>query len=533
VAAEKGPTEAAADAQGAARAPAFIERERIAEELRRRTRQLDERVKELSFLCSLAGVTANPDLTPEEVLRNTARGLPGAWQHPEVACARITLDDRAYASAGWRQTEWRQQATIRAAGRPVGSLEICYTQERPPADEGPFLAEERALLEAIAQELGEYWARRQAEEKLLRSEAEWRSLAAHSPSIIMRLDRQGAILYISRAVGDISGTIDETVGRTVYDYILPADHPTARKALERAFDAREPTGFEARVAGPGGIEHWFDARVGPVVLNNRVVAAGMIVTDITQRKQLEEQLRRAQKLEAVGQLAAGVAHEFNNVLMGISGYAQLLQEAAVDSGAKKELGEIRKLSERGGRMAQQLMAFSRREEGTELMPLMLAPVVKSAVRLLRRAIPENVEIIQHIPADTGTAAVNPGQVEQIVVNLATNARDAMPDGGRLTIETANVDLPVPGDSDHAGVPAGRYVMLAVSDTGCGMDDRTRDRAFEPFFTTKPPGKGTGLGLSAVFGLVENHHGRLSVRSSPGKGTCVRVFFPRREPGGAH
>ncbi|MGD0019582.1 MAG: ATP-binding protein [Candidatus Limnocylindrales bacterium] len=251
-----------------------------------------------------------------------------------------------------------------------------------------------------------------------------------------------------------------------------------------------------------------------------------LISDITERRALQEQLRQAQKMEAVGRLAGGVAHDFNNLLTAVRGYAELARAALrADDPARADIEEVIVAADRASELTSQLLAFSRRQV---LQPQVL-DAAAATVRLapmLRRLLGEHIELNTGATCSHGRVKVDPGQLEQVVVNLAVNARDAMGGGGRLTIETADVELDTTYASTHPGVPPGPYVMLTVSDTGSGMDADTRARAFEPFFTTKEPGKGTGMGLATVCGIVKQSGGSISLCSEPGKGTTFRLYFPR-------
>ena len=248
--------------------------------------------------------------------------------------------------------------------------------------------------------------------------------------------------------------------------------------------------------------------------------------DITGRKNLEEQLRQAAKMEAVGQLAGGVAHDFSNLLTGISGFAQLvLEQAGHDSAFKPDLIQIRELADHAASLTRQLLTFSRRQP-IEPVVLNINALVENTSKMLRRLIGEDIDLEFIAAPDLGNVRADPDQIEQVLVNLAVNARDAMPRGGKLTIETVNVTLDREYANGRVEVTPGPCVMLAISDTGCGMDEATRQRIFEPFFTTKESGRGTGLGLSIAYGVVKQHGGSLWVYSEPGKGTTFKIYLPR-------
>ena len=258
----------------------------------------------------------------------------------------------------------------------------------------------------------------------------------------------------------------------------------------------------------------------------RIVAFEMIAEDITERAALELQLLQSQKMEAVGRLAGGVAHDFNNLLTVIKGYGELmLEELKSNDPMRAEVEEIQKAADRAASLTRQLLAFSRRQV---LAPKVidLNSVVANMDKLLRRLLGEDVEFHTVLDPDLGRVKADPGQVEQVIMNLAVNARDAMPSGGKLTIETMNLDLDSFYAREHVTVAAGPYAMIAVSDTGIGMDAETQSHIFEPFFTTKEQGKGTGLGLSTVYGIVKQSGGYIWVYSEPGRGTTFKVYLPR-------
>jgi len=247
-----------------------------------------------------------------------------------------------------------------------------------------------------------------------------------------------------------------------------------------------------------------------------------------EKRWLEEQLRQAQKMESIGKLAGGIAHDFNNLLTAIIGYSELvLNQTRNDDPLRQHIEEIKKAGERAASLTRQLLAYSRKQV---LQPrvLDLNAVIAELDKMLRRLIGADIELVTRLAPELGRVKIDPSQIGQIVINLAVNARDAMPQGGKLTIETTNAQLDEAYARKNVAVTPGQYVMLSVSDTGCGMDAQTQSRMFEPFFTTKEIGKGTGLGLSMVYGIVKQSGGDIWVYSEIGRGTVFKIYLPRAE-----
>ena len=308
------------------------------------------------------------------------------------------------------------------------------------------------------------------------------------------------------------------------DGLPPAE--SMEKMIERAL-AGETLLFERAVHNAEGKDLLCEVRLARLPFTDRNLIRGSFI-DITERKKLEERLRQSQKMESVGRLAGGIAHDFNNLLTVITGYSELmLSQLEERSPLVKEVEEIKRAGERASSLTQQLLAFSRRQV---LQPRVidLNEVVARVEKMLRRLIGEDVELRTVPCGELWSVKADPGQIEQVLVNLVVNARDAMPGGGVLTIETGNVSLDEGYSLGHLPAQSGHYVMLAVSDTGVGMDERTKSQVFEPFFTTKESGKGTGLGLSTVYGIVKQSGGYIWVYSEPGKGSTFKVYIPRTE-----
>jgi signal transduction histidine kinase/CheY-like chemotaxis protein len=299
-----------------------------------------------------------------------------------------------------------------------------------------------------------------------------------------------------------------------------------KTAVEKAVDTGEHFELELEVVRADQTRGWTIGRGEPSRdAMGRIVGLVGTVQDVTDRRQLEEQLRQAQKMEAIGHFAGGIAHDLNNLLMPIIGYSELLaMEIAGNPRLLADLDEIRKAADHAARLVRQLVGFSRKQMLTP-QALDLNNVISELGRMLRRVIGEDVQLKIVAAPELGRARLDPGQVEQLVMNLAVNGRHAMPKGGMLTIATANTVLDEQFVGRHPGMLPGRYVELRVADTGCGMPPDVLARVFEPFFTTKPQGQGTGLGLSTVYDVVKQSGGYVTIESEPGVGTTVTSYFP--------
>ena len=366
---------------------------------------------------------------------------------------------------------------------------------------------------------------RSAQNGLRYSESNFRSLVTHAPYGICRCDSAGILLEANPALVKILGyaSSSELVGRN-----LANQYPDTQEWFNLADHFRSLKRFHGQVA------EWVckDGSSVMVRLSGRAIHGEgnaaffeLFAEDVTEQRTLEQQLRQAQKMEAVGRLAGGIAHDFNNLLMVISGYGEfLLERIGSDVSLRGSVQEIANAAERGTSLTRQLLAFSRKQ--------MLAPkildlnaLVKENLKMLTRMIGKDIDLVMRAGPEIGAVKADPGQIDQVIMNLAVNARDAMPHGGKLTIETTDVTCDEEYARSNPPLTPGEYVMLAVSDTGVGMDAATQLQIFEPFFTTKGL-KGTGLGLSTVYGIIQQSRGYIQVSSQLGKGTSFKIYLPR-------
>jgi PAS domain S-box-containing protein len=411
-------------------------------------------------------------------------------------------------------------------GKVLGTFAVYYCEPRTPDAEHVQLVAHATHLAGIAIEHD------RAKGELRAAEARYRTLVEHLPAItyIAELGAGGPWHYVSPQIETMLGfTPAEWLSDPMnwMNHIYPEDREIALAAENLFQETHDLFQAEYRMCARDGRVLWFrDEGVLLKQSESRGLLMQGVMYEITERKRLEDQLRHSQKLEAVGQLAGGVAHDFNNLLMLIQAHNEHLREhLAADDPARKDALQIENAVTRAASLTAQLLTFSRKNV---LRPkiLDLNLVLGDVGKMLHRLIGENIEVNIVPAASPVRVKADPGQMEQVILNLAVNARDAMPAGGRLTITASEVELDENDSRNHEGAPAGKYVMLSVSDTGSGMDTETQAHIFEPFFTTKAPGKGTGLGLATVYGVVKQSDGWIWVDSKPGRGTTFQIYLPR-------
>ncbi|MBY0228565.1 MAG: response regulator, partial [Gemmataceae bacterium] len=389
-----------------------------------------------------------------------------------------------------------------------------------------FSQDDVNFLQGVANVVAAAIERKRAEE----AQARLVALLEATPDIVAIAAEDGRLTYLNRAgralVGLPSGA---DVSSRSLAALCPAmegvpalDQRRRAAAAKGVWSGEAPLAGRARQRVPASqVLLWH----GP---DGGAPSYSLIARDLTERQGLEEQIRQSQKMEAVGKLAGGIAHDFNNLLTVINGYmAILVERTAADAPMRGQMEEVRKAGERAATLTRQLLAFSRKQMLAP-QPVDLNALVADMDKMLRRLIGEDIRLSADLAPSLRTVKADPGQLEQVVVNLAVNARDAMPQGGRLALSTSDVFLDAEAVKATPEVRPGPYVLLSVSDTGCGMPPEVAARAFEPFFTTKPVGKGTGLGLSTVYGIVKQSGGHIEIDSSPGAGTTFRVYLPPLE-----
>jgi two-component system cell cycle sensor histidine kinase/response regulator CckA len=350
----------------------------------------------------------------------------------------------------------------------------------------------------------------------------WRALVEASPDVVLVVDATGTILFTNRVAPAFAER--GVVGRKIWEFAVGDAAARLTETITQVIESRRAIVYEHPGFRTDGTRGWHEVRAIPVVVEGKVDRVLWEATDITERKELEEQLRQSQKMEAIGQLAGGVAHDFNNLLAVIMGFSDLAsRRLPPDHPVAEPLHQVIDAARRGGELTRKLLAFSRKQI-IQPRALDLGGAVTDFARMIRRVVGEDVDLRVEQIGPSIVVRADPVQLEQVLMNLCMNARQAMPTGGALHIGTRAVDLDDAFVARNAWARAGAFAEIAVRDVGVGMEAQTLSRAFEPFFTTKA--EGTGLGLSTVYGIAKQHEGFVRAESSPGAGTTVSVYLPR-------
>jgi len=376
-------------------------------------------------------------------------------------------------------------------------------------------------------------ARKLGELALKESEERYRDLFESAHDLIQSVSPEGRFIFVNTAWKKTLGyTAEDLDAITMFDILDPDCIEHCMSTFQRVMAGEAEDNVEATFIAKDKRKVYVEGNVNVRYVDGKVIATQGIFRDVTERRRtaeekarLEHQLHHAQKIEAVGTLTAGISHEFNNILTAIIGYGEFLQEGlSKDNPLRTYADMIQSSALRAVSLTQGLLAYSRKQV-LKPRPVRLNEIIKNVMKLLSSLIPASIELKSIVPDEDVITMADPGLLEQVLMNLATNARDAMPHGGSLTMETGRVELGDAFITTHTYGKPGTYAMMSVSDTGVGMDDKTRARIFEPFFTTKEPGKGTGLGLAVVYGIIKQHNGYISAESEHGKGTIFSIYLP--------
>jgi two-component system cell cycle sensor histidine kinase/response regulator CckA len=453
-------------------------------------------------------------IDPEAALRDPS--VLVSLIHPEESAAFVARAREAAATLG----PFRWEGRVVLATGELRFVQVVARAQRLPDDS--------VVSDGLITDIT---ALRVAAQRLEESQQRYRSLFEHNPDAVFSFDLQGAFLSANPACESVSGyTPSDLIGTSFVPLIVPEDLDATFAHFRRAAEGTA-TRYEVRLRHRSGREVRLGVTNVPIIVGDRVVGVFGIAEDLTAQRALEERLRQAQKMEAVGQLAGGIAHDFNNLLMIIRSYGAFAAETLPEhSDARADLAEALGAAERAQELTRQLLAFGRKQ----VLRPQRADVnrhVTNVAGMLRRVIGEDIRLERVLEPAPWPVVVDPGQLEQVLMNLAVNARDAMPGGGTLRLRTENVTLAAQTTPDGVEVPAGAYAALVVEDTGVGIAPETRSHIFEPFFTTKGVGKGTGLGLATVHGIVQQSGGFVLVESAPGRGSRFTVLLPAALPAG--
>ena len=622
----------------------LTERRRVEFENQKTVHDLGERVKELTAVHMTAHILQREEPDLQKLLNDLAKLLPPAFQYPEVTAGRVRLGEQEAATPGFTDSAPILRSAFTTADGKQGAIEVVYTEERPPAHEGPFLHEERSLLITLADmlrnaydqrsatagmraseaqlrfyanatfegigvsvdgclvEANEQFARmlgytvaemigkpveifaapesrelimrqvkeqrvepyeavglrkdgsrflaevrgkptihngrsgrvtvirditerKRIEEQIKESEARYRNLIESIRDAIYTVSTDGSITSLNPAFEAILGwTRADWVGKKFSDLIHPADLPKALEMFARVLTGEAVSQTELRVRNKSGTFVTGEFVSVPQTKNGHVIGVLGVARDITERKQMEEQLRRSQRLDSLGALAGGVAHDLNNVLAPILLSVEVLQRRIPNPNLKKMIDSLGKSAHRGKEIVKQVLTFAR-GSGHDFAPQNVRYLIREIESFIKNAFPKNIAVQVKIPNNTHSVIGDSTQLHQILLNLCVNARDAMPKGGKLVIAVENIQLEPSDAKALALTKPGDYVRMTVSDSGTGIPAEIREKIFEPFFTTKEIGKGTGLGLSTVHSIVRDHQGALKLVSEVGKGTEFQIFLP--------
>ncbi len=493
--------------------------------------EVHERLKELNCLYTISNSVWTKE-SLDEIFQDAVAAIPPGWNYPEITRGRLRYKEKEWVSEPFEETEWKQSSDIMVAGKPCGNVEVYYLEERPPLDEGPFMLEERNLLDSIAHTLSQVLGRRQAEEEKRRSAALFDSVFSLAPVGMAIYDTDMRYINVNETLANINGaSIDEHIRKRPIEMLPAKLGGPVQKQLQDIMRTGQPilnTEFSGETFGEPGVTRTFLASIFPIRgISREIAGMASIVVETSEVKQAEEKLRQSQKMEALGTLAGGIAHDFNNLLYPIILNANLLLENhKADSEEYALLDDIVKSSLKAKDLVSQILVFARYSDSTDRIHDLVL-VADEVMKLVRPALPEIISIERNFPNSAIPVSCDSSQIYQVMVNLFTNAQQAISGNGEIKVTLDTVEIEE-FECIHEILLDGKFARLTMTDNGVGMDDETRVKMFDPFFTTKKVGQGTGLGLSTVFGIVHNHGGGITVSSELGSGTTVGILLPLAE-----
>jgi len=479
---------------------------------------LRERVKELDCLYSISGLVEKPDISLDEIFQGVVDIIPPSLQYPEVTCSRILLNGKEWKTENFKETNWKQTNGIFVLGQLAGSFEVCYLEEKPEIDEGPFLKEERNLINAIAEQLGRIVESMQAKEALRESEERARTLLDAITEIVTLIDTEGTVLASNEvAARELGLAVDELEGRNFFDQFPPG----AAKPRKEVIDEVIQTGKAVRVDidDNGRI---LDSHCYPLLDGQgKVIQVAVFAVDVTDRQKLHEERLKVEKLESLGILAGGLAHDFNNILTTIMGNISFAK-MDMDRGCEtyEALRDAENASYRAKNLTQQLLTFARGGAPVKETASLSEVIRESGDFVLKGS---NVRCDFTIPENIWPAEIDVGQISQVTQNLIINADQAMPDGGVIKIEVENRVI---GAKDALPLPSGKYIQVTIRDQGMGIPEKHLPKIFDPYFSTKD--KGSGLGLATALSIIRKHGGHITVDSELGAGTVFYIYLAASE-----
>ena len=494
------------------------------DELDKLNSTLQKRNKELNCLYCISNIIEKDKNSIDQTLQKIVNCIPEALRFPEIVCARIIVEKWEYQTLNYTPTKWFYSKEIYSFGKQIGKIEIYYIKNFLVNAQSIFEVEEIVLFEAIAKRVGKLIERHKANINLKKSELKYRTIFDRANDAILIHDFDGNIIDSNKMAQTLLNYSNESLTKiNIKEIILDIKH------ISLINNDKNP--FEARFNTKNGETISIEANTAQIEYNDNpailIVARDITARQLAQKEKavLRQQLKQAQKMEAIGTLAGGIAHDLNNILFPISGFTQMtIENLPEKSSERKNLNMVLKAVERAKQLIQQILTFSRQVIG-EKKPLYPQIIIKEALKLLRASIPSTIKIKSSI-ANTKPIMADATQIHQVIINLCTNAYHAMYDqGGIIEIKLSEIEIQEFLDYKNIKIPPDRYVELVVKDNGHGMDESTVEMIFDPYFTTKDIGKGTGIGLSVVHGIITSYNGYITVDSQLDKGSTFKVYIP--------